>query len=102
MYFEKKNLNKLVKSLQLIAENDPALGFCQPQNNAEQEIQGLALSHYNKLPTSTGYKGKKVTSSESDWIDFCLLVDVHRISFKAMCIAVPLDFVESQLHSPLS
>lgn len=59
LYVEKeKKLSKLVISLRLTAENNAALGFWQPQNNASSigDI-GHSISHCDDPPpTNSGYK----------------------------------------------
>lgn len=59
MCTEKKKLNKLVINLHLIAENNPALGICQPQNNASIGDSGpVALSHCDEPPSTLGIRNK--------------------------------------------
>lgn len=53
---KKKKLNMLVINLHLMAENNPAVGFWQPRNNASRGVTGHATSHCGDPLISSGYE----------------------------------------------
>lgn len=98
--FREKWFKQMVKSLHLIAENDPALGFCQPQNNVGVTGPG-PLTITNPLPALTI---REKSNFFREWLDrffFCWLICTGFPS-RLPVYSCPLDFVKSQLYSPLS